>query len=336
MLVVLMILLIAIGVIIFVNKYKKNHGVCTTSTFSEKFILVSYKDGKVCLQSIATGKPVSPRVDNIEEISFFTDDTLVIFENNKKMGFINVNTGQITIPADRFDFAWNFDDKSGLAAVCENNKLGFIDAKGNYVIKPQYNYDHKIYKGQDFGFEDGYSLIPEAKTQRLGLIDIKNKMVLKPLYDNITKTEYGYYLIEIGDKKGLADSLFHIVLDPEYGYLSVTDQGFIVSEYKTNSQYLLAFDGRTKLSEYAFDNIERINIEEVFRNDDNETEYYSSTPSGYSKFTINEKVGVISDKTGKIIIPAKWDDISWHSEGIFSAQLDGMYFLIDNKGRLIN
>lgn len=320
--------------------YHRHEKVVCSDAFNQYVELVTFKNGEVALRSIVSGKIVSPRVDEIMDGTddFFgaVGDTVAIYIENNKYGYLNNKTGSILISADKYDLAWNFDHKSGLAAVVENGKLGFINHAGAYVIKPQYTYSNKYYAEQDFGFEDGYSLVPDTATRKLGLIDIRNKILLTPIYDDISATDFGFKLISINDKYGLADSSFHIVINPEYDNISLNQQGIVLADYVHNRQYMIAYDYKTVISDNVFDEIIKIYINMDNYDEDNETTVYSSEESGYSKFYINGEAGIIDDKTGKIIIPAKWDEVEYHSEGIFLTFLGEKKFLINTKGKIIN
>ncbi len=333
--------IMTIGIVIVMILFYQSHiRVVSSSTYNQYLEFVTFKDGKVALRSLKSGKIVSPKVDEILGGTgdfFMSDaDTSSIYINNNKYGYLNNRRGDVLIKAEKFDHAWNFDAESGLAAVVENGKLGFINRQGDYVIKPQYTYRNAYYPAQEFGFKDGFSLIPDTSTRKLGLIDIHNKMVLKPIYDEISRIENGYTEISCEGKYGLADSTFRIVIKPEFDFISLNDQGIVLSDNKHNRQFMLAYDYKTIITAYVFDGVEKISIEEEYYDEGEETSVYSSEESGYSRFYINDKVGAIDDKTGRIIIPAKWDEIEYHSQGIFLVGLDDNQFLINTSGKIIN
>lgn len=65
-----------------------------------------------------------------EHSNFELDDSLSISILNKKQGYLNNHTCETAINTT-FCKAWDFDGQSGLVAVFENNKMGFINYLGN-------------------------------------------------------------------------------------------------------------------------------------------------------------------------------------------------------------
>ena len=269
----------------------------------------------------------------VDKISDSGEDSLTIFVSNMKYGYLNSKTGVIAIKAV-FNYAWDFDYQSGLAAVVQNDQIGFIDCFGKYAITPQYKYD-ELNCHEDIMFSGGYCLIPDGKG-RIGVINTDNQIVLPAIYSRIEKTFFGYSILVINEKFGLADSCFQIMIKPEHDYIALNHQGIVISDYRADKQYMLAYDYKTVITQYVFDNIEKIIIDTKQYEEDEENECLSYKHSGYSKFTINGKCGVIHDKSGTIIISAKWDDIQYHDVGVFLSVLDDCYFLINIKGEIIN
>jgi hypothetical protein len=247
-----------------------------------------------------------------------------------------VITGKDAIPSIKhnFDYAWDFDVESGLAAVLENGKIGFIRKDGSYQIPSQYPYIRQISDEPDIEFSDGYCVIPSENKEKYGLIDTGNKLILPFTYDYIGDQEEGYRIVGVNGKYGLLDSLFGVKIQPVYTDMWINALGVVALDAANHSQILLSFDLKTVASNYAFDEISPLKtIKES--EDEEETDYTSENQSGYSTFTIYEKTGVIRNTTGKVIIEAVWDDIEYVADGIFKAQLGEKYFLIDAAGKFI-
>jgi len=302
-------------------------------SFSEEITKLKYKDGTEHLRSDYSGDFIGPRADFIKED---TGDTLVIYRRNGRFGYIDVFMGKNAIPSIKhnFDYAWDFDAESGLAAVLENGKIGFIRKDGSYQIPPQYPYVRPISDNTDIEYTGGYCVIPSENEEKYGIIDTGNHLILPFTYDYIGAEQEGYRIIGTNGKYGLLDSTFAVVFPPAYTDMWINPQGVVVLDGSRHSQLLLAFDLKTVRSGYVFDEISAIKKkkEETDEYDDEETEV---VPCDYSTFTILEKTGVIRNSTGKVIIEAIWDDIEYFSEGIFKAELDGKYFLIDATGKFI-
>jgi hypothetical protein len=302
-------------------------------SFNGDITRLKYKDGTERLRSDFSGDFIGPRADVINDD---TSEDFVIYRRNGRVGYINVSTGKDAIPSIKhnFDYAWDFDDESGLAAVLEDGKIGFIRKDGSYQIPPQYPYNRQISDESDFEFSGGYCVIPSENKEKYGLIDTGNKLILPFNYDYIGNKEEGYRIIGVDGKYGLLDSLFSVKIHPVYTDMWINPQGVVVLDAANYSQLLLSFDLKTVTSKYAFDDI--IPLKTIKESDDDEeTDYSSENQSGYSTFNIHEKTGVIRNSTGKVIIEAVWDDIEFVADGIFKAELSGKYFLIDATGNFI-
>jgi hypothetical protein len=302
-------------------------------SFNSEITKLKYKDGTERLRSDYSGDFIGPRADIISDDTY---EDFVIYRRNGRIGYINVVTGKDAIPSIKhnFEYAWDFDSESGLAAVLENGKIGFIRKDGSYQIPPQYPYPRQISAEPDIEFSDGYCVIPSENKEKYGLIDAENKLILPFKYDYIGDMDEGYRIIGIDGKYGLLDSLFNVKIQPVYNDMWINPQGVVVLDAAQHSQLLLSFDLKTVTSKYAFDEISPLTtIEES--EDEEETDYSSENQSGYSTFTIHAKTGVIRNSTGNVIIEAIWDDIEYVADGIFKAQLGEKYFLIDAMGKFI-
>ena len=83
-----------------------------------------------------------PTIDNQEEIK----DNPIPYRKGDRWGYCDKNK-KIVIPI-RFEHAFPFSRKSGgLALVMVNDKVGFIDTKGNMVIPAIYDYANDFSEG---------------------------------------------------------------------------------------------------------------------------------------------------------------------------------------------
>ena len=302
-------------------------------SFNSDITKLKYKDGTERLRSDYSGDFVGPRADIISDD---INDDFVIYLRNGRVGYINISTGKDAIPSIKhnFDYAWDFEEESGLAAVLEEGKIGFIRKDGSYQIPPQYPFIREISDDTDIEFSDGFCVIPSENKEKYGLIDTTNKLILPFIYDYIGDQEEGYRIIGTKDGYGLLDSAFDVKIQPVYTDMWINPQGVVVLDAAQHSQLLLSFDLKTVASKYAFDDISPLKTVKESE-DEEETDYSSENQSGYSTFTIHAKTGVIRNSTGKVIIEAVWDDIEFVADGIFKAQLGEKYFLIDATGNFI-
>ena len=90
-------------------------------------------------------------------------DSLTVFcDMNGKRGYINLHTGKMVIDG-RYDHAWNFSE--GLAAVCRDKKIGFINTAGEEVIPCQFPTTLHAITRLGYAFHDGYCVITNSKNE---------------------------------------------------------------------------------------------------------------------------------------------------------------------------
>ncbi len=146
-----------------------------------------------------------------------------------------------------YDHAWRFSE--GLAAVSVNNKIGFINENGSFVIQPQYPYPqydyHETYLTYgdnqirldkynnirvDFVFEQGQCRM-NGNNNKFGIIDKHGNWIVRPIYDKIGELRYGHRQVKLGDKYGLIDIRGTVVIPIEYNFkdISFKEKGWTVN-----------------------------------------------------------------------------------------------------------
>lgn len=113
----------------------------------------------------------------------FADNGLarVRSSENNKWGFINTKGEYIVKP--QFNDALQFSN-IGLAVVVTDEGLGYIDEKGRYLFEPQFDAPMQTIMLNEYNFfDDGYAMI--AKDSKRGIVNSKGEIVVEPLYANI-------------------------------------------------------------------------------------------------------------------------------------------------------
>jgi hypothetical protein len=328
-----------------------------SDTYNESFRKVTFRNGKVALTDLS-GRIRSEKVDDIY-VNPYTSagDTLTIFILNGNRGYLSNKSGKTIIPA-QFEYAWHFDSGSGLAAVCLNGKVGFINKASIFVILPEYsftvnsetektyedlaeilnNQDDYSYEDEDeedkeepkeeqvvkgFIFDSGYCIIPGE--DKYGLIDEHNKLLLSPLYDWISSSEHGFRIIKSGEKLGLFQvTTAKIVWPTRYSDIQFTERGILVEDILQNNPVKFIVNYDLKMETPVFDDVSEITTEET------------GEFTGFSKYTIGTKMGILDDLTGKQLCPAQFDEISYNSPGIFKAMVGDVEFFIDKNGEMLH
>lgn len=145
------------------------------------------------------------------------------FSNDGKFGFKKGN--KVPVPA-KYDYALHFS--SGLAAVKQNGKWGFIDTTGALKIPIKFQ--------NVSAFSDGYAKFMENNL--LGLIDSTGKIVLEPCADFISIKDYWNGLDEfelrLKGKVGAFNRETQILVLPAYEAAWCGDYHCIVKIGKQN------------------------------------------------------------------------------------------------------
>ncbi len=110
-------------------------------------------------------------------------------------------SGNVTVPIGTYDYASPFSES--LAAVGNNNKVGFIDVKGNLVIPLQYH--------RTLMFSEGYCPVILEENSGWIFIDKTGKIMIDAIFDEI-------------DWNGFSEGLCCVKLknNPKWGYIDKT------------------------------------------------------------------------------------------------------------------
>ncbi len=158
--------------------------------------------------------------------------------SNKKFGFIGTD-GKIAVKA-LYESVGYFSD--GLAWAKDGELLGYINNKGEWIIKPQFT------SGKEFDKTSGMARVKNGekwcyvnksgemmymtdtdtwgdfseglangkKGDKRGFFDKKGTWVIQPQFDGVRDFKNGYAAAKMGDKWGLIDKQGKWVLQPQY------------------------------------------------------------------------------------------------------------------------
>ena len=121
-------------------------------TLSKDVVVRAYKNNTVRIWNKSSKEYTTKKLRWVSGDPCEGDSLTVFCDKDGKLGFLNVKTGEIVIPA-QYSKAWNFSE--GLAAVLGGDDcIGFIDKDNRLVI----DYIIPFEKGQDYVFKEGYCL----------------------------------------------------------------------------------------------------------------------------------------------------------------------------------
>lgn len=333
-LLIIIILILLFFLVAFIGfMYDENWGRCSWNDedISYEVEVRAFANGKYRVYNKATGKYTTPRLDWVSEPT--EGDSLVVYSLNDKRGYINANTGEIVIDAEKHNYsrAWNFSN--GLAAVMVDDNVGFINADCEVMIPFQYEYDY-TYEYEStycFVFHDGYCEIG-VEDDKIGIIDTTGRWVMQPIYDCINNfAGYDYMLVVNDGKQGLIDAQYNFIFPVEYDDVSVVPDGFVLT--KDGKKWQIDLDGNI-VNPFMYDLTTYLDYP-IGYDEDGEIEYAFAD---YLQYEVGGKYGLMNRITGEPITPAVYRDINMLSKDLFEVQKADSYsfVLMDKNGNEIH
>ena len=128
------------------------------------------------------------------------------------------NTGQFVIGS--YQQTWSF--KNGLAPVKLNERVGFIDHKGEFVIKPQFDLA--------FDFHDDLALVQVGGRQagKWGFIQTNGKYAIIPKYDSALGFYDGAAPVKYHGRWGMIDTAGNFIVSSNYDDIDYFHDGLAV------------------------------------------------------------------------------------------------------------
>ena len=149
---------------------------------------------------------------------FTNDSSLTYARSGKKIGFINAKGDWVIQP--NYDKARAFN--VGLAPVTQGKEWGYINEKGEKVV------DFKFGDAEIFA-DNGLAPVKEKKLW--GFIDKTGKLIIPMDYD-ISIGMFGF--LQKGSDKGFVDGLARVKKNKEWGFLN--DKGQVLGKWHQNAE----------------------------------------------------------------------------------------------------
>lgn len=244
-----------------------------------------------------------------KKTNYSIEEEWELFEENGKSGFKDEN-GDIIIPA-KFDNADYFIN--GRAIVTVKEKKGVIDAKGNYILEPTYDY-----------IDDERAGFFRLETRnRLGFANRDGKIVIPLQYLDAGEVSEGLVWVEKEDALvGFVDMQGKKVIDFIFDYCGDFSEG-LASATKYAQE-----EGQEDV--YGYIN-KKGNF--VIKMDYDEAGDFKE---GLAPVSINGKFAYIDTK-GQLICQPTYNSAANFSQGLSCVQLesDGKYGYADRTGKLV-
>lgn len=254
-------------------------------------------------------------------------DSLIIVAKDGKRGFVNRFTAETVIPF-RYDAAWSFTD--GVAAVCEDDSVYFIDHSGSPINDRKYarvnGYGNYVYHGD-------YVAIPEDG--RYGLVGRDGEWAVLPDYSNILSGARNMWYVWSDEKKGVIDTKARIVIPVEYENVWIhRDGGITVADASDHSQSRYDYDG-TLIDKFIFDEVYEMSYYiNAFDDEGNQKRAVDSL----LKYSAGNYYGVMT-RGGVPVTPPLYSEIECVNPGIYQCRVSPFTtdcIMVDDKGMKIN
>ncbi len=203
-------------------------------------------------------KPVYKKIGNyVNNIARVTNSDLT-------QGLVSTE-GLIVIP--EVQKIWDFNENESLAMARKNDKIGFINARGEWVITPQFKKAKSFVNGYAGVFNDKYwgvidstgklildyqyrdvdyfskdGLLPvkfKKDKKKWGFVSIEGKEVIQPLYE-ITSTNFGF-LTGKRATKGFKNGLARVKHAKKWGFLKL-DGSILGNKWYDNAELFVKID----------------------------------------------------------------------------------------------
>lgn len=250
----------------------------------------------------------------ISLIPCVTFGQIVYVGKNGKVGY-KIN-GKIIIQP-KFD--WGYDFREGLAVVCLNNKCGFIDRSGNYVIPPIYD------DAGSFSSKEGLAMVLSGG--KYGYIRKDGKFEINPFFDYASNFKEGLAVVKLNGKFGFIDKTGAYIIPAQFESANSFEDGlgqvYINGKwhYIDNSCNIYTTDDKaTALQMMASKQLKK----------DAGNQKSTKVRKFYS---VNGKCG-LRDENGNIVIEAIYG-IGDFKEGLAFIKKDGRYGYVNEYGKIV-
>lgn len=255
-------------------------------------------------------------------------DSLTVYcDKDGHRGYINCNTGEIVIPANKAKYrhAWHFSEGRAFVILPGEDSLSVIDHAGKIIVRNVSPY----YSGYDYVFRNG--LCELSKDEMVGLLGMDGTWAVEPEYYFIhTPNTFGYRLARNEQGYWLYDKELKLVYSEPYDNLefAIGRSEGTGTLYRTRDhvKQLVNYDGSVVepfVIDGTYDLRYRIN-----GNEECEEEYLLDPD--LVVYRVNDWEGLMNKHTGRPITRAVYTDFEMISKELIKASLSN-----DNENSII-
>lgn len=217
----------------------------------------------------------------------------------------------LTVLFTSFAFSQS-DSNKDLLLVRVNEKFGFINSKGEIIIKPQFDDAEHFSNG----------LAPVKINNKWGFINETGEIVIEPKFNSIGWVSDGMIPIRIDEKMGVINKVGKFVIEPQYQYIGKFSEGVAPTRIE-KSEYLEKWIYIDKQGNKAIPK-----------------EFYDagSFVNGRAFVKVGFDEWALIDRNGKEITKQhfnSFDSDNMFSEGLVAVKVKDKYGYIDGNGELV-
>lgn len=151
-----------------------------------------------------------------QRLAFPFFEGLTYAQSVQKVGFVD-QSGQFRIELPVAVDATSSKFSEGLARVKLGEKWGYIDAEGEMVIAPTFDFARE--------FSSGRAAVRQG--DRWGYLDARGKLAITPQFDSAWDFEDDRAVVELGGQRGLIDSEGVYIVRPQYSTVRSMGEGLL-------------------------------------------------------------------------------------------------------------
>jgi len=274
---------------------------------------------------------------------------LIVIKINEKFGLMDTNEN-IVVPC-KYDkisqSACNLTDIfDNFVIVRIDDKWGMINNKGEEFLPV-------IYDEINTDWESDSIFIVELDGKQ-GIIDFNGKEVAALKWDYCSPSSNGTTIVELNGKEGLIENytekeiiptkydnmawginnLFRVKLNEKYGVIDISEKVIIPIQYTDMRAYVIEDDLlRIRVELDGKWGVMDTNGKEIIPIKYDDISYCWLKDRDWLSVRLNDKWGIIDNKTGEEVIPIKYDEeIHFGSENYAKVELNGKFGIVDTAG----
>lgn len=333
---------LVIGILIVAEWHEDNYGRSRwrDMTLSDGVDVHYFADQRVRVWNNRTGKYVTQKLRWVS-CTPERDSLTVYCDKNGNRGYINCNTGEIVIRADRvrLSHAWHFSEGAAFVVLPGEDSLSVMDHGGRVVARNVAPYDDRY----DYVFENGLCEMHVGEMTGLLAIDGDGSVswaIPADYYYIQYPNTFGYRIARNEEGCWLFDADLKLVFPEPYDKLE-----YAVGRSEGTGTLYRSHNHRKELVEYDGTVVEPFVIDGTYSlrymvkyNEDDEDEY--ALDPDLVVYRVDDWEGLMNKHTGRLVTPADFTDFEMVSKDLIKADLSyracGNAVVMDRNGRVVN